>query len=571
MVEPSASGQSTPGTPAQARSSIPLLGAAVIGQQPLGMDDAARHIGQFARLDARQQLDYLRQLLAVCTPRTLFELSNIVIVESRLDFVSYLPYELAELVFAHLDLTSLASASLVCRSWRAFILGADRLWRSFCKDFAFTGYIQELLKLETQETGAIDGLSQPAQALVHAQARMLEEVDKEQTARDGICRAASRRAFILAHRTWHGCFRKAQEWYGVDHAQKRFIRFGGHELRILSIEALGQDRFVTGSQDRSVRVWDLNSLSMISRISSSTVSCLHTDPKNQHVYVASFDATISSVSLESGVVAALYRGHTSAVIAFDLSPKHGLMATAAHLGNVFFWNLKTGQTCAGIYRQPVLLGIRLLQLGSDALTELQLARQQQQSRQTLPDTKLDEDNEPPLPFVQHGVDLGTTPAMLHRNNRPEHWPTTTVDSSCICVTVAKDGVVRFWPAYPASTELIHAAYLGSPIGYVDFFEDEMAVRFPDNLVVVYRLPSLTPRLVIRHKHPISIVRCCPPFLCVVSGAFVHVYDFQAGSIIAVLSVPHGLVTQVWFSQAHAVLIVASNDQLFAFPLWTPLC
>lgn len=136
---------------------------------------------------------------------------------SRIDFVSMLPAELAMQILAHLDSQALAQASVVSRSW-ANVCASQSIWRE--------SFLRE--KSKTYATGKPvvpgSGLGIP---------------------------------FIMPHNDWKNMYRVREELehnWREGHAQPVYLN--GHLDSIYCVQ-FDEDKIITGSRDKTIRVWDM--------------------------------------------------------------------------------------------------------------------------------------------------------------------------------------------------------------------------------------------------------------------------------------------------------------------------
>ncbi|KAM0224918.1 hypothetical protein ACHAQD_001716 [Fusarium lateritium] len=141
-------------------------------------------------------------------------------VISTIDFVSRLPAELAIHVLANLDAAALVSASMVCKNWKK-IVSNQHIWRESCLRETTTTYATS----EPVEPGT--GLGVPAVSPVN---------------------------------DWREIYRVKQElsqrWKT---GKARPVYLNGHKDSIYCLQ-FDEHKIITGSRDKTIRVWDMHTL-----------------------------------------------------------------------------------------------------------------------------------------------------------------------------------------------------------------------------------------------------------------------------------------------------------------------
>lgn len=95
-----------------------------------------------------------------------------------------------------------------------------------------------------------------------------------------------------------------------------------------------------GSDDHSVRVWDLHTGDSLKVIHTHSVSFLQID--NIYVYTASYDNTAACWDIDTGQLMCRYVGHISAVFSLDARRDINLLVTGSADKTVKVWQLSSG-------------------------------------------------------------------------------------------------------------------------------------------------------------------------------------------------------------------------------------
>ncbi|KAH8112387.1 WD40 repeat-like protein [Phellopilus nigrolimitatus] len=191
-----------------------------------------------------------------------------------MDIVGCLPTEVALTIFALLDLQSALACRSVCRRWTA--LADDSLvWRAlFYREIVQKGWRVN----ERKARRLID--AQQAELTLQARMRLLSlmSVNTRTTAESSPARPRYPRLAPLAL-DWQRLYRTRAEldrrW---THAEPRTTRIIGHEDSVYCLE-FDARRLVTGSRDRTIKVWDLETgrLRATLRGHAGSVLCLKFD------------------------------------------------------------------------------------------------------------------------------------------------------------------------------------------------------------------------------------------------------------------------------------------------------
>jgi WD40 repeat protein len=123
--------------------------------------------------------------------------------------------------------------------------------------------------------------------------------------------------------------------------------FEGHEGRVLAV-AVTPDarRAVSGSDDKTLRIWDLDSGQILRTLQghSGSVNALAITPDGGRAVSASSDRTLRLWDLGDGEIIRTLEGHTDSVLAVALTPD-GLRAVSASDDRTLrLWDLESGQT-----------------------------------------------------------------------------------------------------------------------------------------------------------------------------------------------------------------------------------
>jgi len=122
------------------------------------------------------------------------------------------------------------------------------------------------------------------------------------------------------------------------------------ELQPIQAIAQGGRRVVSASQDRTLKVWDLESgraLVTLEGHAGGVTACAVT-PDGRRVVSASYDQTLKVWDLESGRALVTLEGHTSVVNACAVTPDGRRVVSASGDKTLKVWDLESGRSLASL-------------------------------------------------------------------------------------------------------------------------------------------------------------------------------------------------------------------------------
>lgn len=159
--------------------------------------------------------------------------------------------------------------------------------------------------------------------------------------------------------------RAASKWPRPDwHQHMELYRVvSGHQgwVRCLAFDP-SNEFFVSGSNDRTIRVWDLASGQLRLTLTGhlEAISALAISDRSPYMFSCALDKQVKCWDLESNRVIRHYHGHLSAVHSLALHPKLDIMATGGRDSTCRVWDIRTqtqamalstGDTCQSIIMQ----------------------------------------------------------------------------------------------------------------------------------------------------------------------------------------------------------------------------
>ena len=158
-------------------------------------------------------------------------------------------------------------------------------------------------------------------------------------------------------------------------------RFSGHSatIKCLAFSPDGK-RLATGSDDKTIRVWDVHSGREVQRYSrhSAGITALAYVPASNHLLSASRDQTVRLWDLKSGLETEAFDAHAGNVLDIAVSVDGKRLASAHFDTTIHLWNVETAQEigqCLGHKQMVSALafthdGTRLLSAGQDQTLRL---------------------------------------------------------------------------------------------------------------------------------------------------------------------------------------------------------
>ncbi|CAG5118145.1 unnamed protein product [Candidula unifasciata] len=267
-------------------------------------------LSSYTKLNDSDKNATLTALIAASGPSQLYELYNRLPEFVLRDFISSLPAELVTNILKYLDGQHLLVCCQVCSSWNDIINSHTRLWYQLALDAGadVTVVGDSNLSKERDVTNA---------DLNKSELRLQKE-------------NIYKRLYLKTLATLKGF--STQTKISI---QNEFIDKGDWRFTFVGYF---HGHIVTGCDDHTVQVWDIPSGKPLISIATHSVCCL-TITKT-HLYTASFNANADSWDLCSRQHCQTFCGHTSAVLAVDVTPDEQFLLTGSVDKTAKLWGFK---------------------------------------------------------------------------------------------------------------------------------------------------------------------------------------------------------------------------------------
>lgn len=106
------------------------------------------------------------------------------------------------------------------------------------------------------------------------------------------------------------------------------------------------DKFITGSYDRTCKVWDTNSgeeLLTLEGHKNVVYAIAFNNPYGDKIITGSFDKTCKLWSAETGQLYHTYRGHATEIVCLAFNPQGSTVATGSMDNTAKLWDVNSGQ------------------------------------------------------------------------------------------------------------------------------------------------------------------------------------------------------------------------------------
>jgi WD40 repeat protein len=131
-----------------------------------------------------------------------------------------------------------------------------------------------------------------------------------------------------------------------------------HSSFISSLQSIDNRFFLSGSNDRTIKLWDSNSGEVLQTFSGHSSSISDLVINEELIASASFDKTVKIWNRKTNELAHTFTAHGSGVTSVALLPNNQ-MVSGTRKGKVYFWDLSTGKNIKTVDLQSWISAIAI--------------------------------------------------------------------------------------------------------------------------------------------------------------------------------------------------------------------
>jgi len=230
-------------------------------------------------------------------------------------------------------------------------------WEDLTRSSGIDGLQQCLTTARDFASPAADGIHQTLSSwlrIVRREAHSLRDWDRQRQpnafAQQILFRAVTMGEVSLAQKAEHGLTEQPQpclilRWRTLRESPALIRILTGHRGRVTSVAVTPDGRrIVSGSEDNTVVVWDLEAGTLIHRLSGhrGRVTSVAVTPDGRHTVSGSLDNTVAVWDLEAGTLIHQLKGHQDRVNSVAVSPDGLRIVSGSEDNTVAVWDLEAG-------------------------------------------------------------------------------------------------------------------------------------------------------------------------------------------------------------------------------------
>ncbi|KAK9718476.1 hypothetical protein K7432_005461 [Basidiobolus ranarum] len=246
-------------------------------------------LGVFEQLSQKERIAFLENLVDVCSPYELHYLNGRLLGLSqwKFDFLSSLPQEIGVKILSTLDSRDLCSCREVSTGWCKLVSNGE-LWKKLCLKLSHS---------EVPSTGKVDWV-----------------------------------------KLYQHLYCRERNWSRGTPMYTSLLK--GHRDRVYALKMKG-DILVSGSYDRTVRVWNVTFGQCLNIFEANTVSCLDFIPELGILAAGSYTRDCTVWDMNSGQLLHTLSGHVAAISCLSINQDY--LVTAGHDRFIIVWKWDTGE------------------------------------------------------------------------------------------------------------------------------------------------------------------------------------------------------------------------------------
>ena len=265
-------------------------------------------IANFEALPDKLQQQVLMHLLRRSRMPTIQRISSFAASALRRDFISLLPHEVSLQILKLVDTKTLIAATGVSKKWRKMIDSEASIWRQrLMEDNLWIG-----LGVEREE----ENLVQRRIEIVESKALSREIMDKAGTPIEDEEMSSAKLAYspFSEHPTamkhvYRRRYNNMRNWLN----QPQHNCFPGHGTNVITCLQFDADKIVSASDDHSINVYKTSTGVLMKRLDGHEGGVWALEYKGDTLVTGSTDRTVRVWDLESLTQAHVFHGHTSTV------------------------------------------------------------------------------------------------------------------------------------------------------------------------------------------------------------------------------------------------------------------
>ncbi|WWC92287.1 uncharacterized protein L201_007241 [Kwoniella dendrophila CBS 6074] len=308
---PSPEQEAGPSTPISTTSpSTPNLGS---GAEVAALLSLPSLVSQFDQLPDRLQQHFLMHLLRRSRMPTIQRVSTFASIALKRDFIALLPHEVAVQILRKVDRASLAVSSRVCRKWRRMIDTERVVWRQrlIDDDLWYGQGVEEAeerkildryetLDWKAERDAQTFGLREDTPS---DDERMLSATNPSRLSHE------QERSTPLKH-VYRRRYQNQKSWL---HTRPEHTSFSGHGTNVVTCLQFDDDKIISASDDHSINVYETMGGHLRQRLDGHEGGVWTLEYKGDTMVSGSTDRTVRIWDLDEMKQVHVFNGHTSTV------------------------------------------------------------------------------------------------------------------------------------------------------------------------------------------------------------------------------------------------------------------